>query len=952
MTFCPHCEVLLPGRTYRYHRQAYYDSVNKRWEKDASLLDSSSGDEVEIGSVAGVDANDDIIDGNGSVDNKESGGEGNETWENMYNEVWDDGHTDDVDRDFIENIQNPPFVSDQSDGNDSEITMQKSIIRSIAIVLVFFWTNFNISDRAMEFLLQFLSRILYVFSLTHHWMANLFHLFPGSVYLLRKEMNLLNDSFVKYVVCPKCDSLYSFEDCFHNVGSRNVSNTCGFIKFPNHRQRWRRTKCGAHLLKEVTLSDGKKRLYPHKVYCYNKVINSLKDLVKRANFVERCELWRTRGDIRTIHQLMCDVFEGRVWRDFQVVNGQPFLSERRNYALMLNVDWMQPFKRTQYSVGVLYMVLMNLPRHERFKRENVILVGIIPGPKEPSGNINSYLSPLVDELETLWNDGVLIKHPGALFPQRFRAALLCVACDVPAGRKTCGFLSHNSRKGCHRCTKQFVIGGVGEPSDYSGFDDCDLRTNAAHRAQVEQVCQQTTQEERTNLESEYGVRYSELLRLPYFDCVRFTIIDPMHNLFLGTAKRIIELWLDNGLLNSNNLKHVQEMVDKCESPSDLGRLPRKIEKSFGGFTAEQWKTWVLVFSLFSLFGQLQMEHYLCWVSFVEACAILCRPLIKINDVEKAHSALLKFCREFERLYKPGNVTPNMHLHTHLAECTLDYGPVYSFWLFSFERYNGVLGEFQTNNKSVEIQMMRKFLRDQCVYALAIPADYRNHFQELLDNFQTASVASSLTTHELLTTLSLGEGFVNPSDHLWYSLESYQFGTHHVPSHLDDDDVEVLANTYKTFFPTFTVDDVPRLFDKYESIQLAGVKYGSGMSRLNRSSYVLARWAGRFNGEIDITGSDLRPAFVKYFVRQIISFDGSSYSFCFARVVWFQAHPSRYLLGQSTVSPQLWCRNSFEPFGPSSFLPVQRITDKFVAGYGEVNRETVMYVLPLRAISRV
>ena len=91
------------------------------------------------------------------------------------------------------------------------------------------------------------------------------------------------------------------------------------------------------------------------------------------------------------------------------------------YALMLNVDWMQPFEHTTYSVGVMYLVLMNLPRHERFKRENVILVGLIPGPSEPQLNINTYLSPLVDELLILWSDGTRIRHAGSqLIPEQFR----------------------------------------------------------------------------------------------------------------------------------------------------------------------------------------------------------------------------------------------------------------------------------------------------------------------------------------------------------------------------------------------------------------------------------------------------------------------------------------------------------------------------------------------------
>ena len=59
----------------------------------------------------------------------------------------------------------------------------------------------------------------------------------------------------------------------------------------------------------------------------------------------------------------------------------PFLASPRNYAFMLNVDWME---------AVMYLVLMNLPSSERFKLKNVILVDVIPGPSEPKLNIITY----------------------------------------------------------------------------------------------------------------------------------------------------------------------------------------------------------------------------------------------------------------------------------------------------------------------------------------------------------------------------------------------------------------------------------------------------------------------------------------------------------------------------------------------------------------------------------
>lgn len=36
------------------------------------------------------------------------------------------------------------------------------------------------------------------------------------------------------------------------------------------------------------------------------------------------------------------------------------------------------------------------------KRENVILIGIIPGPNEPKHDINTFLDPLVEELLLFW----------------------------------------------------------------------------------------------------------------------------------------------------------------------------------------------------------------------------------------------------------------------------------------------------------------------------------------------------------------------------------------------------------------------------------------------------------------------------------------------------------------------------------------------------------------------
>ena len=247
-----------------------------------------------------------------------------------------------------------------------------------------------------------------------------------------------------------------------------------------------------------------------------------------------CEEWRSRSVQADIYG---DVFDGNVWRDFQQFIGKPFLKDKYNLALMLNMDFFQPYKHVRYTVGAIYCVILNLPREVRYKQENVILIGLIPGPHEPEKDINSFLEPLVNELLILW-DGDMFNIGNQT--RKFRCALLCVACDMPAGRKTCGFLAHSANLGCTKCLKEFP--GDVSNKDYSGFDreNWCKRTMDDHRRNSLALLKCKTKTERTKRESEFGCCYSVLCRLPYFDAPRFLIVDPMHNMYLGTAKHVVK----------------------------------------------------------------------------------------------------------------------------------------------------------------------------------------------------------------------------------------------------------------------------------------------------------------------------------------------------------------------------------------------------------------------------
>ena len=116
------------------------------------------------------------------------------------------------------------------------------------------------------------------------------------------------------------------------------------------------TRASILVLKTVELSSSKRILYPHLTYCYLSIEASLQSLLLRPSFVAECSKWKTRELKSGVLQ---DIYDGRLWKEFQVYNGVPFLSEPHNFAFNINLDWFQPFKHSTYSIGAIYMTVMN-----------------------------------------------------------------------------------------------------------------------------------------------------------------------------------------------------------------------------------------------------------------------------------------------------------------------------------------------------------------------------------------------------------------------------------------------------------------------------------------------------------------------------------------------------------------------------------------------------------------
>ena len=493
---------------------------------------------------------------------------------------------------------------------------------------------------------------------------------------------------------------------------------------------------------------------------------------------------------------------------------------------------------------------------------------------------------------------------------------------------------HAATRGCHRCKKQFP-GDIGKKI-YSGFDreNWEKRTTEGHLEEIRQINACRSKGEREDLESLFVTRYSVLVDLPYYSSVRMAIIDPMHNLFLGTSKFMLNLWKEVGILDDDAFKRVKNNLEGIEAPSDIGKLPTKLVSAFGSFTADELKNWTVLFSIYALKDILSAEHLECWRSFVLACRILCSKTLNDNSIQLADMLIMRFCKRFENLYGVERVTPNIHLHGHLIEWLFDYGPIYSFWLFSFERYNGFLGNLPTNKRLIEVQIFRRFLRDNFCYEIILPTDFNeslgNIVQDVLSTADRGSL-KEISAMSLYPLQRLASRHLQNANENWSDLSYMTYKSLIKPSVLNDLEMSHIADMYKVLYPD-ACNIIPSVsYRKCRYIYMGMELYGSMYSRTRRSSTVLAFWHsndGRINS-FATPYANPKPGLIHYFLVHNIDIDGECKEHLLAKFDWMKPliNNNRYNYFGKPI--EVWHSDLFEFAGPASFIPVQRIKSKFI-----------------------
>lgn len=266
--------------------------------------------------------------------------------------------------------------------------------------------------------------------------------------------------------------------------------------------------------------------------------------------------------------------------------------------------------------------------------------------------------------------------------------------------------------------------------------------------------------------------------------------------------------------------------------------------------------------------------------FVKSCYLLCRRSITTTQLLEGDMFLLDFCKKFAALYRRENCTINMHLHGHLVECIEDFGPVYAFWCFAYERMNGILGSYHVNNHHISIQLTIRFLYSKAYAPSRWPKKYADEYLPFINNFtyEKGCLQQKTVEPEISTFISDNIVALPP-------LQEYA---------LDQHEQEAMYLLYDSLLQSCTYR-ILVLSRRAKALLVQNVIIGAEGTRHTKSSFVLAK---------NSTTNSVCLAEIVFFLHctAISNTTNSHTRRWVAAVKWYMDHPCRVWFGNPV---QVW-----------------------------------------------
>jgi len=263
--------------------------------------------------------------------------------------------------------------------------------------------------------------------------------FPTDVRQIQSKFGL-NPTLKIFATCPKCCYTHAPQPT-QNPDVLSWPTRC---QYPGRYERSRPCNEG---LTTHGVQDGRSVKVPIRPFVYQPLPTFVASLLSRPGVEDIIDRAWERVGKRTGDEELTDIWDGSGPQEIAGAEEALFSDRPADEARLvwsLSVDWFNPYQNKQSgktaSTGSMVMACLNLPFSLRYGVENLYVVGIIPGPKEPqTDEVNNFLRPLVDDLIPSWKVGTWYTRTHR-YPQgrRARSALLPLVCDMPAARKVAG----------------------------------------------------------------------------------------------------------------------------------------------------------------------------------------------------------------------------------------------------------------------------------------------------------------------------------------------------------------------------------------------------------------------------------------------------------------------------------------------------------------------------------
>lgn len=381
---------------------------------------------------------------------------------------------------------------------------------------------------------------------------------------------------------------------------------------------------------------------PQRVYHYTPLIPQLRGLFASRDMAEKLR-YRSTLESKYDPNVIQDVFDGAHYRSLRTTQVTPddpycFFDYPEDIALSLSTDGFTLFKRRRRGYSTAWPIILinnNLSPKIRTRLENIICVGVIPGPRQCK-DLNSFLIPLLDELLEL-EGGVLatgVAPDGESCVLVFHAFIILIFGDIPAVTKLLAMKGTNAFSPCRACYIEGFLYQAGRTSVYyvplvhpdeeAEWDSNNLpmRTHAQFLEHISEIEAAPTKRARDMLAQHYGINARPIFaHLRSFNLATCAPYDIMHLFFENLIPNLILFWtgefkgLDQGsgkyqLTRSVWDKIGQETAASLQTiPSEfVGTLPDIAQDQYH-YKAEAYSFWILFIAPVVLENRLSETYY-------------------------------------------------------------------------------------------------------------------------------------------------------------------------------------------------------------------------------------------------------------------------------------------------------------------------------------------------------